>query len=144
MSVPAAYFIIVCTFKFQHIIGELSVSLECLCVRTALNRAEGNCITCKKKAKGKKDWVLGSGCLPYPCPILVLAGGQQVTSTDPAGARLPLELTGISLEAAVRTFLGECEPGSGLDQASLNFGVAAAESGCSEVSALTSSPSEDW
>lgn len=42
------------SFKFLHILGELSVSLECLCVRTALNRAEGNCITSRMKAKWKK------------------------------------------------------------------------------------------
>lgn len=43
-----------------------------------------------------------------------------------------------------RTFLGECELGSGLSQVPLYSGTALAEGGCREVRTLTSIPSEDY
>lgn len=63
---------IACTFKFPHIVGELSISLS-------------NCITSlsPKKAQWNKGWVLGPGCSPHLCPILILAGGHQEASADP-------------------------------------------------------------
>lgn len=74
----------------------------------AVNKIDRNCIPSKEKAKWKEGQVVGPGFLPYPCPVLDLAGGHQVTSTDPPGVRQPPELTGTSLGAGVRTLLGEC------------------------------------